>query len=68
MTSASSMLKAGHSKQGTQSRCAETTQRDWVGEGGGRRVQDGGHMYTCGLFISVYGKNHHNFVIIYQLK
>ena len=23
----------------------------WNGEGGGRRVQDGEHMYTCGGFI-----------------
>ena len=28
----------------------------WDGEGGGRQVQDGGHMYTCGGFMSVYGK------------
>jgi len=27
-----------------------------VGEGGGRRVQDGEHMYTCGGFISIFGK------------
>ena len=26
------------------------------GEGGGRRVQDGEHMYTCGGFIVIYGK------------
>ena len=26
------------------------------GEGGGRRVQDGEHMYTCGRFISMYVK------------
>ena len=26
------------------------------GEGGGRRVQDGEHMYTCGRFISIFGK------------
>ena len=26
------------------------------GEGGGRRVQDGEHMYTCGGFISILGK------------
>ena len=26
------------------------------GEGGGRRVQDGEHMYTCGGFISIFGK------------
>ena len=25
----------------------------WYGEGGGRRVQDGEHMYTCGGFISI---------------
>ena len=29
----------------------------WYGEGGGRRVQDGEHMYTCGGFISMYGKS-----------
>ena len=28
----------------------------WYGEGGGRRVQDGEHMYTCGGFILMYGK------------
>ena len=28
----------------------------WYGEGGGRRVQDGEHMYTCGRFISIHGK------------
>ena len=28
----------------------------WYGEGGRRRVQDGGHMYTCGGFILIYGK------------
>ena len=28
----------------------------WNGEGGGRRVQDGEHVYTCGRFILVYGK------------
>ena len=28
----------------------------WYGEGGGRRVQDGEHMHTCGGFISIYGK------------
>ena len=26
------------------------------GEGGGRRVQDGEHMYTCDGFILIYGK------------
>ena len=34
----------------------------WDGEGGGRRVQDGGHMYTHGWYMSMYGKNHYNIV------
>ena len=25
-------------------------------EGGGRRVRDGEHMYTCGGFILIFGK------------
>ena len=28
----------------------------WDGEGGGRMVQDGEHMYTHGGFMSMYGK------------
>ena len=28
----------------------------WYGEGGGRRVQDGEHMYTYGIFKSMYCK------------
>ena len=28
----------------------------WYGERGGRRVQDGEHMYTCGGFILIFGK------------
>ena len=28
----------------------------WYGEGGGRRVQDGEHVYTCGIFMLIYGK------------
>ena len=28
----------------------------WDGEGGGRGVQDGEHMYACGGFRSMYGK------------
>ena len=28
----------------------------WYGEGGGRRVQDGEHVYTCGGFMVIYGK------------
>ena len=30
--------------------------KSWYREGGGRRVQDGEHMYTCGGFILIYGK------------
>ena len=28
----------------------------WHGEGGGRRVQDGEHVYTCGGLMLIYGK------------
>ena len=28
----------------------------WYGEGGGRRVQDAERGYTCGGFISMFGK------------
>ena len=28
----------------------------WYGEGGGRGVQDGEHMYTHGRFMLMYGK------------
>ena len=28
----------------------------WYGEGGGWRVQNGEHRYTCGRFILIYGK------------
>ena len=28
----------------------------WYGEGGGRRVQGGALMYTCGGFILMFGK------------
>ena len=34
----------------------------WDGQGGGRKGQDGEHMYTHGWFMWVYGKNHHNIV------
>ena len=29
----------------------------WNGEGGGRRVQDGEHMYTCVGFILIFCKS-----------
>ena len=28
----------------------------WHGEGGGRRVRDAEHVYTCGGFMLMYGK------------
>ena len=34
----------------------------WDGEGGEGAVQDGGHTYTHGWFMSMYGKNHYNTV------
>ena len=40
----------------------------WYGEGGGRRVQDGEHMYTCGRFILIYGKNQYNIVKLNKIK
>ena len=40
----------------------------WDGEGSRRGVQDGGHMYTHGWFMWMYGKNHHNIVISLQFK
>ena len=36
----------------------------WDGEAGGRRVQDGGHMYTHGWFMSMYGKTTTVFKVI----
>ena len=41
----------------------------WHGEGGGRGVQDGEHMYTCSRLMSMYGKPLKYFkVISLQLK
>ena len=41
----------------------------WYGEEGGRGVQDGEHMYTCGRFILMYGKTiQYCKVISLQLK
>ena len=67
MTSPSSMHEIGHSKP-----VHWENPEGWDGEGGGRQVQDGGHMYTCDWFMSVYSKNHHTpqyyKVISLQLK
>ena len=42
----------------------------WDGEGGGREGQDGGHMYTHGWFMSMYGKKPLQYckIISLQLK
>ena len=40
----------------------------WNGEGGGRGVRNGEHMYTHGWFMSMYAKNRFNIVISLQLK
>ena len=34
----------------------------WDGEGGGRGIQDGEHMYIHGWFMSMHDKNHYNIV------
>ena len=33
--------------------------KGWYGEGGGRRVQDRKHVYTCGGFMLMYGMSWH---------
>ena len=44
-------------KQGTQSWCSGTTQRDGVGEGGGSGVQDGGtHVHPWLIPVEVWQK------------
>ena len=57
------MHETGRSKQ-----CTGTTLRDVMGKEVEGRIQDGGHMYTHGWFMSMYGKNHYNIVINLQLK
>ena len=57
MSSASSMHEAWHSKQ-----VLLDNPEGWGREGRGRGVQDGGHMCTCGPFMSMYGKKHHNII------
>ena len=44
-------------KQGTQSQCSGTTQRDGVGKGSGRGVQDGGtHVHPSVIHVGVWQK------------
>jgi len=35
---------------------ANQKHQGWYGEGGGRQLQDGEHVYTCGGFMLMYGK------------
>ena len=51
-----------------RSQCSGTSQKDRVGKEVGGGVQDGGHMFTHGWFMSMYGKNQYCKVIILQLK
>ena len=65
MTSESSVHEAGHSKP-----VIWDNPEGWGGEGGGREAQGGGHMCTCGWFMSMCGKKPPQYckVIILQLK
>ena len=43
--------------------------QEWGREGGGRGGSKGrGYTYTYGRFMTIYGKNHKNIIIILQLK
>ena len=57
-TSCQSRFDAQYWMLGAGALGAGPHQRDGIGreEGGGRRVQDGEHMYTCGGFILIFGK------------
>ena len=51
VTSPGLMHETGHSKP-----VHWDDPEGWDGEGGGRGVQDGEHMYTHAWFMSMYGK------------
>ena len=51
IASAGSMHESGHSGL-----VHLYNPEEWDGEGGGRGVQDGEHMYTHGRSMSMYGK------------
>ena len=56
-------------KQGTQSRCSGTVQRDGVGREAGGGVQDGGtrvHLWL--IHVNVWQKPQYCEAIIFQLK
>ena len=63
ITSPGSMHKTG---------CSELVHWDdpegWDGEGGWRRGQDGGHMYTHGWFLLMSGKNHYKYCKVISLQ
>ena len=64
MTSLSLMHETGHSKP-----VHWDNPEGWDEEGSGRGLRDGGHMYTCDWFMSMYVKNPYNIVKqILQLK
>ena len=66
MTSANLMHEAGRSKL-----VLWDSPEGWDEEGDGEGcVQDGGHMYTRGWFMSMYGKKTPQYckAIIFQLK
>ena len=56
MTSARSMHEAGHSK------LVLWDNSEGLGSEVAGVFRMGGHMYTCGQFMVMYGKNHHNIV------
>ena len=57
MTSASSVHKVGHPKP-----VLWDNPEGWGGDRCGRDFRMGGHVYTCGQFMLLYGKNCHNTV------
>ena len=49
-------------RQDTQGLCTGITLRDGMGREVGGWCRMGGHMYTHGWFMSIYGKNHYSIV------
>ena len=58
------MCDAGHPKPVLCDNLKGSGEEGWGRGSSGWR----GHMYTCAKFILMYGKNHCNVVIIFQLK
>ena len=53
------IIPLGHPSAPAPSIQYRASNLDWqlvYGEGGGRRVQDGEHVYTCGRCMLIYGK------------